>query len=119
MGTALFRKAEIMGLIRDNYITMGISGKVGNLCVFKRINGQTFMTKIPDRSNVVYNKEQLEFREIFAKASKFASEIVNDPVKKAAYPRQGARSVYHSALADFLAEQKRNKSGDLSVEVEK
>ena len=108
-----------MGLIKDNFITKGVSGRVGKLCVFKIINGQTFMTKFPDRSNVVYNKEQLEFREIFAKASKFASDIVSDPAKKAAYPRQGARSVFVSALADFLAEHKRNKSGDLSADVGK
>jgi hypothetical protein len=96
--------------IIDNYITKGISGRVGKLSVYKQINGKTFQTKYPDRSKVVYTKEQLEFRKIFAEASKFASEIINDPVKKSNYPRQGKKSIYHCALSDFMAEYKRKKA---------
>ncbi len=47
------------------------------------------MTKYPDRSNVVYTKEQIEFRKIVREAAKFASEIVSDPVKKSTYPPPG------------------------------
>jgi hypothetical protein len=92
-----------MAQIKENYVTQGIAGRVGNLAVYKIINGKTFMTKYPDRSNVVYNKEQLKFRKIFAEAAKFASEIVSDPVKKSTYPRQGRKSIYHCALSDFIA----------------
>ncbi len=102
-----------MGEVKENFVVKGISGKVGNLIVYKIINGKTFMTKYPDRSKVNYTKEQLEFREIFAKAAKFASEIVNDPVKKSAYPRQGRKSIYHCALSDYMTEYKRQKAEDL------
>ena len=94
---------------KDNYVIRGTSGRIGKLLVNKIINGKTFITKYPDRSKVKYTKEQIEYREIFAKAAKFASEIVSDPVKKSKYPRQGRKSIYHCALTDFMKEYKRNK----------
>jgi hypothetical protein len=107
-----------MAEIKDNYVVKGISGRVGDLAVYKIINGKTFMTKYPDRSKVVYTKEQIEFREIFAKAAKFASEIVSDPIKKSTYPRQGLKSIYHCALSDYMTEYKRKKAEDLSATTE-
>ena len=107
-----------MAEVKDNYVVKGIKGRVGKLAVYKIINGKTFMTKYPDRSNVIYTKEQIEFREIFAKAAKFASEIVNDPVKSAAYPRQGRKSIYHCALSDYMKEYKRKKAEELSAKGE-
>ena len=107
-----------MAEIKDNYTVKGISGRVGNLAVYKIINGKTFMTKYPDRSNVVYTKEQLEFRKIFAEAAKFASEIVSDPVKKSTYPRQGRKSIYHCALSDYMKEYKRKNADRSSADAE-
>lgn len=98
-----------MGEVKDNYIVKGTSGRIGTLAVYKIINGKTFITKYPDRSKVKYTKEQIEYREIFAKAAKYASDIVKDPLKKSTYPRQGRKSVYHCALTDFMEEYKRNK----------
>ena len=104
-----------MAEIKDNYVVQGIKGRVGKLAVYKIINGKTFMTKYPDRSNVVYTKEQIEFRKIFAEAAKFASEIVNDPFKSSTYPRQGRKSIYHCALSDFMKEYKRKKADGSSA----
>jgi hypothetical protein len=105
-----------MAEIKDNYVVRGSSGRVGTQTVYKIINGKTFSTKYPDRSKVVYTKEQIEFREIFAKASKFASEIVSDPVKKSNYPRQDRKSIYHCALSDFMTDYKRKKA-DVSLQL--
>ena len=104
-----------MSEVKDNYIVQGTSGRIGKLVVTKIINGKTFITKYPDRSNVVYTKDQIEFRKIFAKAAKFASEIVNDPAKKSTYPRQGRKSIYHCALTDYMIEYKRKKAEDFSA----
>jgi hypothetical protein len=104
-----------MAEVKENYIVQGTSGRVGKLVVIKIINGKTFITKYPDRSKVNYTKEQVECREIFAEAAKFASEIVNDPVKKSSYPRQGRKSIYHCALSDYLTEYKRKKAEELSA----
>ncbi len=104
-----------MAEVKENYIVQGTSGRIGKLVVNKIINGKTFITKYPDRSKVNYTKEQIGFREIFAIAAKFASEIVSDPVKKATYPRQGRKSVYHCALSDYMTEYKRKKAGRSSA----
>ena len=107
-----------MAEVKENYVVKGISGKVGNMMVYKIINGKTFMTKYPDRSKVNYTKEQIEFRKIFANAAKFASEIVSDPAKKSTYPRQGRKSIYHCALSDYMTEYKRKKAEDLSADAD-
>src|SRR4030095_9371269 len=96
-----------MALVRENIIIKGISGRIGKQVVNKIINGKTFVTKYPDRSQVNYTKEQIEFRKIFAEAAKFASEIIKDPVKKRNYPRQGRKSIYHCALGDYMAAYKK------------
>ena len=108
-----------MAEVIDNYVINGIKGRVGKHAVYKIINGKQFMTKYPDRSNVVYTKEQIEFRKIFAEAAKFASEIVNDPVKSSTYPRQGQKSIYHCALSDFMKEYKRKNADELSANADK
>jgi hypothetical protein len=107
-----------MAEIKDNYVVQGTSGRIGKLTVLKIINGKTFITKYPDRSKVNYTKEQIQFREIFAKAAKFASEIVNNPAKKSTYPRQGRKSIYHCALTDYMTEYKRKKAEDLFADAD-
>jgi hypothetical protein len=99
-----------MAEIKDNYVMKGATGQIGKLIVYKNINGKTFATKYPDRSNINYTREQIGYRKIFAEAAKYASEIVSDPKKKAAYPRHGKTSVYHSALSDFMSENKTKKN---------
>jgi len=108
-----------MAEITDNYVVKGIKGRVGKLAGYNIINGKTFMTKYPDRINVVYTKEQIEFRKIFAEAAKFASEIVNDPIKSSTYSRQGRKSIYHCALSDYMKEYKRKQAEGLSADAEK
>ncbi|MDP9042518.1 MAG: hypothetical protein M3N30_11115 [Bacteroidota bacterium] len=107
-----------MAEVKENYIVQGTSGRIGKLMVNKIINGKTFITKYPDRSNVNYTKEQIEFRKIFAKAAKFASEIVRDPAKKSTYPRQGRKSIYHCALSDYMTDYKRKKADNLSADAD-
>jgi predicted HTH transcriptional regulator len=91
-----------MAWVKENVLMRGHAGRIGTDVVFKIINGETFSGKYPDRSKVKYSKEQLKVKKIFADAAKFASDIVNDPARRAAYKRKGRISVYHSALADFM-----------------
>ena len=107
-----------MAEVKENFVVQGSSGRIGKLVVNKIINGKTFITKYPDRSKVIYTKEQIEFREIFAKAARFASEIVNDPVRSSTYPRQGRKSIYHCALSDYMTEYKRKKTEGSSANAE-
>jgi hypothetical protein len=95
-----------MAKVTRNIFLQNLSGAIGKKLVFKIINGETYACQYPDRSQVKYNKEQLQYRKLFAKASKFASEIVNDPVKKKAYKVKGKTSVYHAAIKDYMVAHK-------------
>lgn len=92
-----------MAISENNYVTNGLVGAVGKEFVFKRFNGKTVVAKYPDRSQVKYNKKQTRFQKIFAEASAYASDIINDPVKRAAYKLGPGKSVYHAAIADYMA----------------
>jgi predicted HTH transcriptional regulator len=92
-----------MAISKDNYVTNGLKGAVGKDFVFKQFNGKTIVTKYPDRSQVKYNKKQTRFQKIFAEATAYASDIINDPVKKAAYKVGPRKSVFHAAIKDYMA----------------
>ena len=98
-----------MARVKGNLLMENVSGAIGKQVVFRMVNGQTFVGKYPDRSKVKYTREQLQYREIFAKAAKYASDIVNDPAKKSAYKVKGGVSVYHTALRDFMARHAKNQ----------
>jgi predicted HTH transcriptional regulator len=106
-----------MGRVKNNVLTKGFSGRIGKEIIFKQINGETFYGKYSDRSNIQYSKEQLKVKKIFADAAKYASDIVNDPVRKAAYKSKGRYSVYHSALADFMASNTPKKSPKAKINI--
>ncbi len=89
-----------------------MSGAIGKQLVFRKVNGKTIACKYPDRSHVVYTKEQIGYRTSFAKASAYASSIIKDPVKKSAYKRHGETSVYHSALKDYMDAERQKKTGN-------
>lgn len=88
----------------NNVVTHGLKGKIGDLLIFKKQNGQTVVTKIPDRSKVVSTAAQTEVKERFKIAVKYAKNAANDPVlsaKYAAYQKNGL-TVYNIALADYM-----------------
>jgi len=91
-----------MAISRDNYVTHGLSGTVGDN-VFRQFNRKTHVSKRPDRSQVKYNKKQTKLQDIFARASAYASDVINDPAKKAAFKLEAGKSVYHAAIAEYMA----------------
>ncbi len=91
-----------MARVNGNIILEKHSGAIGKQLVYRQFNGKTVVSKYPDRSKVVYTPDQLQYRKIFALASKYASDIVKDPVKKRAYKVTPGASVYHTALRDFM-----------------
>ena len=98
-----------MAEISDNIVMKNMSGAIGKQLVFRRVNGKTIACKYPNRSQVVYTEEQIQYRTVFAKASAYASSILKDPAKRAAYKRHGETSVYHSAIKDYMdAERQKN-----------
>jgi len=95
---------------QDNIVMKNMSGAIGKLLVFRRINGKTIACKYPNRSKVIYTEEQIQYRTLFSKAAAFASSIIKDPAKRASYKRHGETSVYHSALKDYMNANRLKKS---------
>jgi hypothetical protein len=81
---------------------VGIRGAIAKQIVFKNRGGKTFVSKYPDMSKVQPSALQLEANKKFAAAVKFAQEIVRDPVKKANYPVAKGKTVYQTAIRDYL-----------------
>jgi hypothetical protein len=92
-----------MARVKNNDLTEGISGKVGNL-VFKQYASGTIITKRPDRSKVKLSTKQKNANKNFKRAVAFAQGVLADPKKTKAYKAllKPGKSVYHTALADFL-----------------
>jgi hypothetical protein len=103
-----------MASIEDNIVMKNMSGAIGKQLVFRRVNGKTIACKYPNRSHVVYTEEQIGYRTLFAKASAYASGILKDPAKKAAYKRHGETSVYHSAIKDYMDAIREKKTANPS-----
>ena len=91
-----------MAKSKNNYSTQGLSGAIGKEFVFRQFNKETIVGKYPDRSKIKYSKEQSKFQDIFAVASAYASDIINDPVKKRAYKVEAGKSVFHAAISDYM-----------------
>jgi hypothetical protein len=80
----------------------GTQGAIGKKIVFKRIGKKTFVSKYPNMTKIKPSAPQISRRSKFADAVVFAKKIVSDPVKKAAYKVAPGKSVYHTALKDYL-----------------
>ncbi|HEX7367868.1 MAG TPA: hypothetical protein VF273_12260 [Pelobium sp.] len=87
-----------------NVLTHGMSGKVGDLIIFKQQNGKTVVTKIPKKSTKPLTQEQLDVHERFKRSSKYAKQAIKDSVLKAKYEGfvKGSQSVFNVAFADFF-----------------
>ena len=80
----------------------GIRGAIGKQIVFRNRGDNTFASKYPDMSNVISSELQQESNDLFRDAVRFALGIIHDPAKKAAYKHQKGRSVYHTAIKDYM-----------------
>lgn len=80
----------------------GMSGTIGKQIVFRNRGGNTFASKYPDMSNVIPTELQVECKSTFGDAVRFAKDIIHDPVKKAAYKHPKDRTVYHTAISDYM-----------------
>lgn len=90
-----------MAKSRNNIVTAGLSGGIGNQLVFKQVNGETIVAKYPNRkgsSTPKHNK--------FAKATVYAKNALQNAALKKVYADQAAKrpgvSAYAMAVADYL-----------------
>jgi len=100
-----------MGKLDDNVLVHGLRGKVGDLLVFRIVNGKTIVAKAPSTANRVPSQKQLDRQEHFQEAVIYGKTVVVTPELKAMYETAvpEGKSVYKIALADFLRAPKISK----------
>lgn len=93
-----------MGKLDDNVLVHGLRGKVGDLLVFRIVDGKTIVAKAPTTANRESSPKQLERQEHFQEAVIYGKTVVVTPELKAIYETSvpEGKSVYKIALADFL-----------------
>ncbi|MDR0384979.1 MAG: hypothetical protein LBH60_02755 [Prevotellaceae bacterium] len=94
-----------MAKSKGNVVTFGLSGKIGDLLVFRQRNGQTIVAKLAERPKHASGK-QTAHRKRFQQATVYAQAVVKDPQLKelydaAAKKRKGV-TAYNIAVADFF-----------------
>jgi hypothetical protein len=94
-----------MAVSTNNVVTHGLSGKVGDLIVFKQQNGKTVVARVPKKSSTPTSAAQLSVNERFKLASKYAQQAILNPALKQKYAgfAKSNQSVFNVAFADFFS----------------
>src|SRR5690606_23999819 len=93
-----------MAQSKNNVITHGLSGKVGNLIIFSQRKGKTIVSRIP-RTKGELTPNQIAHQEQFLFATGYAKAAIVDPDLKVGYEIQAQIrniSPYNCAVGDFL-----------------
>jgi hypothetical protein len=88
----------------NNVVMHGHQGMVGDMLVFKQLNGKTIVSTKPRKSNKPPTEGQLLRQERFLEATIYAKNAAKDPVLKLIYDALagGGKTAYNVAMADFL-----------------
>lgn len=92
-----------MAKSKRNIITHGLSGKLGDLVVFRQRFGNTLVGNIPNRRAALSTK-QLAVNEKFQKAVSYASTSLKFRANKALYAQRarGGVTAFNLAIADYF-----------------
>lgn len=98
-----------MGNVKDNLLTKGFSGKIGDEIVFRQVGNRTLFAKRPrKRTSLTANQEVQQSR--FRDAVFYAKTVLLDAAMKTMYENLAKqfnlRSAYNAAVTDFLKEPK-------------
>jgi hypothetical protein len=87
-----------------NVVTFGLSGKVGDLLVFRQVDGKTVVSKIPQQPKKLSEK-QIEHQQLFRKAVIYGKAATTDADTKELYEALAAKkkkTPFIVAVADCL-----------------
>ena len=95
---------------KNNIITHGLSGKVGDIIVFSQRGGKTIVSKAPKQRKGEPSEKQKAHTQKFQQAVIYGKSALADPTLKAIY-ESGANtdksiSAYNVAVADMLSAPK-------------
>jgi len=93
-----------MAKSRNNVVTHGLSGKIGNMLVFRQLNGKTVVSNTP-RLSTQKSEKQLLQRQRFLQAVTYAKAAVAKEETKAIYNAVAKNGVtaFNLAIADMLS----------------
>jgi hypothetical protein len=94
-----------MAVSKNNVVTHGLSGKIGDMLVFRQLDGKTIVSQVPEKPKRV-SEEQLEHQKRFQQATIYAKSAVDSPDTKELYETAAKKkkgvSAYNVAVADFF-----------------
>jgi hypothetical protein len=94
-----------MAKSKNNVVTYGLSGKVGDLLIFRQVDGQTIVSSVPKSSKTVSEGQKKQMKR-FQRATVYGKSVVDDPQLKelydAAAKKKKGMTAYNVAVADFL-----------------
>ena len=94
-----------MAIIRDNIVTEGMSGMLGDMLVFRNWRGKTIVCKRPSRPRRQSVRQQ-QNRNKFREASSWAKAVLLNAERKVYYQKKARRlnlpNAYTAAIADYM-----------------
>lgn len=94
-----------MARIKNNFAMVGITGKVGDIFVYRQRNGKTIVARTPNRTAPLSQKQKDQTKR-FKAAITYAQNALLDPSLKEYYNDEAKRktnmSPYNAAVADYL-----------------
>lgn len=98
-----------MGIVKNNLVTKGFSGKMGDDIVFRQVGDQTQFAKA-GRRRASFTDSQVAQQERFLSAVMYAKSALLDPATKELYTlmaaKAGLRSAFSAAVTDHLTPPK-------------
>src|SRR6478609_4725286 len=94
-----------MAQSKDNIITHGLSGKLGDLLVFSQRGGKRIIKKAPkDRESQEFSPVQETHQKKFQQAILYAKGVIGNAPLKADYESKAheGQTAYNVAVADFF-----------------
>jgi hypothetical protein len=92
-----------MAKSKNNVITYGLSGKIGDLLVFRQIDGKTVVSKMPQQSGKASAKQKAQ-RKRFQQAVIYGKAATESPETGELYKKAAKKGLkpMNVAVADFL-----------------
>ena len=92
-----------MAKSKNNVVTHGLSGLIGDLLVFRQRANKTIVADRPKLSGIPPSAAQLEIQQRFKKAVQYAKSAMLDPLIKAAYQvvAKLGQSSFNRAFKDY------------------
>ena len=86
---------------KNNVLTHGLAGLVGDMIVFRNRGGKTFVSAKPKERTGEPTEIQKQHQGQFQEAILYAKTAITDPAKKAAYDdaTTGGQTAYNVAVA--------------------